>query len=190
MRIVFLGVVVFALSSRLSIATPATQEAQKNINLSVGSAGGSLVLGPNFHVQWPMDVEGFPFLLGAQAGVFYSTFSSHGYGLEATQSFWAFPVLATAQYRLGKISEALRPYLELALGLEFDQVSGDQVGVGVLEPVSLTKLRPTFFGKIGSPITPNQKFFVEIPVGMLMNQFTILVSVGYYLDQHEPSPVF
>lgn len=181
----------FLLALLFSLAITTNAEARKSVpaqldaTLALGSMDGELAFGPGFHAEWPVTLEGFPFSIGFQTGFYFSSFSRKALNLEATRTEWTIPVLLTGKYWFENNLEAFKPYFGLAMGLGFDRISGEDLNVGTIVGVSETKLRPAFLAKPGATFGTEKKLFFEIPFGMLLNRFTVLVALGYHFDPPE-----
>jgi opacity protein-like surface antigen len=143
-----------------------------SVSFGVGSVASKFGFGPMLKAQWPVDLQGNDFKFGGRTGFLFGP---------STPTSFSIPVLVTAEYDI-RTSNALKPYIGLEMGIAFSHASvGDTTIGGVtISGGSASSTDFAFFFVPGLEFGEGHLYFVELPLGVVASNFTILPSIGMH----------
>jgi hypothetical protein len=148
---------------------------------SLGAVDGTFVWGPGLQLEWPVIIEGNSFAFGFQTGFYYSSTSQEVLGVKATGKEWGIPLMVTGKYLIPTDVNILKPYLALAMGLGIDHSSGEAIVANAVTKVaSETNIHFTLLARPGVTFGEEQRWFAELPIGVMFTDFAILPTIGYH----------
>lgn len=169
------------------VAAPATGsnthtgDGELNVTGSLGAVDGNFVWGPGLQLEWPVIIEGNSFAFGVQTGFYYSSMSQEALGVKASAKEWGIPLMVTGKYLIPTDVNILKPYLALAMGLGIDHTSGEAIVANTVTKVAgETNVHFTMLARPGVTFGGEQRWFAELPIGVMFTDFAILPTIGYH----------
>ncbi len=156
-------------------------DSEVSLTASLGSVDGNFVYGPGFQQEWSVIVEGNRFAAGWQTGFYYTSTTQNIFGIgELKSKVWGIPILVSGKYLFDTSIDFLKPYVAVATGLGIDRSSGDVNVGGVVGKKNETNFHFVFFFRPGVTFGETQRWFAELPLGVMFTEFTIMPTFGLH----------
>jgi hypothetical protein len=154
-------------------------EGELNVTGSLGAVDGNFVWGPGLQVEWPVVIDGDSFAFGFQTGFYCASTSEEILNVRTTSKIWGIPLMVTGKYLIPTETNFLKPYLALGMGLGIDH-NGAVKRSGVTVQSGETNVHFTLLARPGVTFGEEQRWFAELPFGVLFTEFAILPTIGYH----------
>lgn len=136
-----------------------------------GSVAEKFHLGIGVKYEMPLTLESTTLKVGGRTGFYFGP---------SDPSTWFVPIAATATYEL-KTEGGFKPYFGVDIGFAIFHSSGADVivpGLGTQTIGGDTNIR--FLGMVRPGAHLGQRYYIEVPVGVIGSNFAIIPSVGMH----------
>ena len=139
------------------------------VDLGVGTATSKFHFGAGVRTEWALVTGENVYHFGLQSGFYYGT----GSGVKD----WIVPILAIARYDI-KVSTPVKPYFGVGLGAVVIRTTVTGTVAGITASGSDTSTKAGFVLKPGLNIGNDSKVYIELPLGLYGDDFTLIPTLG------------